>query len=234
MNDFNKQECKPFIDPLDVNAYFSFMTSDNEPTTFYLDNSWGCTGINIGPLIKNGETITHLFLTPEQEPTALQYNREDYGRELVPNSGIDCIPGNQLSRIVSTQLLKDVNQTTNPIKGGGVYMFNADSNMFEPYDLQTFVNNTNATLADHTARINRLEQDLAALVEHVDQLEIFFRRWLNSIEDRIAPPAGCPSNARIMHGNINTYSDYTNSGSRQWGHFSHSLSTTIPNDMQFS
>ncbi len=234
MEDFNKQPCKPFIDPLDVDAYFSFMTAENEPTTLYLDTSWGCAGIDLKPLIKAGETITHLFLSPEEDPVSLQFNREDYGRELAPNSGIDCIHGDAISRIISMQLLKDVNQATNPVKNGNVYMFNGETKLFEPFNLQQFVDETNTTLANHESRIDRLEQDLAALVEHVDQLEIFFRRWLNSIEERIAPPAGCPSNARIMHGNINTYSDYTNSGSRQWGHFSHDLSQTIPNDMQFS
>lgn len=234
MEDFNHNECEPFIDPLKVNAYFSFMTSEAAPTNLYLDTSWGCTGIDLKPLIKNGETITHLFLSPEENPTALQYNREDYGRELVPNSGIDCIPGDSLSHIISTTLLKDVDQTKNPPVDGDVYIFNGDTNLFEPYNLKQFVNETNTTLANHETRIDRLEQDLAALKEHVDQLEIFFTRWLNSIEERIAPPPGCPTNARIVHGNINDYSDYTNSGSRAWGLFSHDLSTTIANDQQFS
>lgn len=166
-------------------------------------------------------------------PVSIQYNREDFGRDGAENGGVDCLHGDDISRIISMRLLKDVD-TSKPVVGGDVYMFNQTTNLFEPFNLQNYMDTTDATLANHEARISELEHGLAALIDHVDQLEIFFRRWLNDIEERIAPPPGCPSNARIMHGNINTYSDSTNSGSRQWGHFSHDLSTTITNDMQFS
>lgn len=234
MTDFYETTCNPFIDPANVDAYFKFnMDLNQAPTTLYLDSSWGCTGIDLKPLIQNGETITHLFLSPTAAPTSLQFNREDFGRDGAPNGGVDCIHGDDLSRIISMQLLKDVNQNL-PIKDGDVYMFNGTTNMFEPYPLKETINQINLTLQNHGSRITMLESNLAALIDHVDQLEIFFRRWLNSIEERIAPPPGCPANARIVHGNINDYSDYTNSGGRQWGLFSHDLSTTIPNDQQFS
>lgn len=234
MKDFYETKCNPFIDPANVNAYFKFSLDLNQaPTTLYLDSSWGCTGLDLEPLIKNGETITHLFLSPPDAPVSLQYNREDFGKDGAPNAGVDCIHGNELSRIISMQLLKDVNQNI-PISDGNVYIFNANTNLFEPYPLKQTINNINTQLANHASRISSLESNLAALIDHVDQLETFFRRWLNSIEERIAPPAGCPSNARIAHGNINLYSDYTNSGSRNWGLFTHDLSTTIPNDEQFA
>lgn len=234
MKDFYETQCNPFINPANVDAYFKFsLDLDRSPTSLYLDSSWGCTGIDLDPIIKNGETITHLFLSPPDAPISLQYNREDFGRDGAPNGGVDCIHGDDLSRIISMQLLKDVNQSL-PVKDGDVYMFNSTTNMFEPYPLKETINQINLTLQNHGSRITMLESNLAALIDHVDQLEIFFRRWLNSIEERIAPPPGCPSNARIVHGNINDYSDYTNSGGRQWGLFSHDLSTTIPNDQQFS
>lgn len=234
MKDFYEQTCNPFIDPANIDAYFKFSLDLNQaPTTLYLDSSWSCTGIDLKPLIQNGETITHLFLSPPDAPTSLQFNREDFGRDGAPNGGVDCIHGNNLSRIISMQLLKDVDQQT-LVKDGDVYIFNGNTNLFEPYPLKETINQINIKLQNHETRISSLESNLAALIDHVDQLEIFFRRWLNSIEERIAPPAGCPSNARIAHGNINLYSDYTNSGSRDWGLFTHDLSTTIPNDEQFA
>lgn len=234
MKDFYETNCNPFIDPANIDAYFKFSLGLNQaPTTLYLDSSWGCTGIDLSPLIKNGETITHLFLAPPSNPTSLQFNREDFGRDGAPNGGVDCIHGDDLSRIISMQLLKDVNQQT-PIKDGDVYIFNGNTNLFEPYPLKQTINKINTQLANHETRISSLESNLAALTDHVDQLEIFFRRWLNSIEERIAPPPGAPANVRIAHGNINDYSDHTNSGGREWGIFTHNPNETIPNDQQFS
>lgn len=234
MRDFYETTCNPFIDPNNVDAYFKFSMDLNQaPTTLYLDSSWGCTGIDLKPLIENGETITHLFLSPVDNPISLQYNREDFGRMGAANEGVDCINGDDLSRIISMQKLKDVAQKVG-ITDGDVYMFNQDEDLFEPYPLKSTIQKINDTLNNHESRIDQLESGLAALIEHVDQLEIYFRRWLNDIEARIAPPAGCPSNARIVHGNINLYSDYTNSGSRNSGLYSHNLSTTIANDEQFA
>lgn len=234
MKDFYETKCNPFIDPANIDAYFKFSLDLNQaPTTLYLDSSWGCTGIDLEPLIKNGETITHLFLSPVENPTSLQYNREDYGREGAPNGGVDCIHGDDLSRIISMQLLKDVDQNQQ-IKDGDVYIFNGNTNLFEPYPLKQTINQINLKLQNHETRISSLESNLAALIDHVDQLEIFFRRWLNSIEERIAPPPGAPANVRIAHGNINDYSDYTNSGSKDWGIFTHNPNSDIPNDQQFS
>lgn len=234
MKDFYETRCNPFIDPANVDAYFKFSLDLNQaPTALYLDSSWGCTGIDLEPLIKNGETITHLFLSPPDMPTSLQFNREDFGRDGAPNGGVDCIHGDDLSRIISMQLLKDVNQN-NSISDGDVYIFNGNTSLFEPYPLKQTINQINLKLQNHETRISSLESNLAALIDHVDQLEIFFRRWLNSIEERIAPPPGAPANVRIAHGNINDYSDYTNSGSKAWGIFTHDPNSDIPNDQQFS
>lgn len=234
MKDFYETKCNPFINPANIDAYFKFSLDLNQaPTTLYLDSSWGCTGIDLEPLVKNSETITHLFLSPPDMPTSLQFNREDFGRDGAQNGGVDCIHGDDLSRIISMQLLKDVNQN-NSISDGDVYIFNGNTNLFEPYPLKRTINQINLKLQNHETRISSLESNLAALIDHVDQLEIFFRRWLNSIEERIAPPPGAPANVRIAHGNINDYSDYTNSGSKDWGIFTHDPNTDIPNDQQFS
>lgn len=233
-SEFYETTCNPFIDPQNVDAYFRFeLNLEEAPTTLYLDSSWGCTGVDLGPLIKNAETITHLFLSPVEDPTSLQYNREDYGRDGAPNGGVDCIHGDELSRIISMQLLKDVDQSK-PVKDGDVFIFNENTGLFEPYPLKETITNIYNQLNNHETRISSLEVNLSALIDHVDQLEIFFRRWLNDIEARIAPPPGCPANARIVHGNINDYSDWTNSMGREWGLFSHDLSQTIPNDQYFA
>lgn len=108
--------CK--IDAWDVDAYFDLQLTPADSTILTLDNSWGPTSVDLAPAIKAGETITHLLLTD----SALQYNREDYGRDGAENGGVDCINGDNLSKIISMKYLKDVGG--NAPTGGDVYMFN--------------------------------------------------------------------------------------------------------------
>lgn len=237
--DLNHDPCAT-ISANKVDAYFTFGTSEENDTTIYLDNSWGCAAIDLEPIIKNGETITTMFLTPKDLPTSLQFNREDYGRDYAADGGVDCIHGDDLSRIISMQLLKDVDQTK-PIKNGYVYMFNGTTNLFEPFDLKTFYDQTQATLANHESRIDDLEAGLQALAEHVEQLRIYFQRLIDAldnrvsiIEEKITPPAGTPSNARIVHGNINVYGDCGSGTSKSWGIYSHSPNTNVTNDQMFA
>lgn len=253
---FHRTEC-PQIDALEVNAYFNLDLDEINSNLLKLDTSWGCTVADLSPLIKNNETITTLFITPEG---SLQYNREDYGKEGAPNGGVDCISGKELSHIVSMQYLKDVDQTQ-VIQDGCVYIYKSDDNLFEPHDLAGFESNTNAELtaikasvtnltgvvnsvqntmtlltqratndetkiAANTANIATLQSQVANLQSQVTSI----LSRLSSIEAQIARPAGVPTNTRLVYGNINYLSDYTNTGSTATGIYSHNPANKVTND----
>lgn len=118
----------------------------------------------------------------------------------------DCISGDDLSRIISLTKLKDVDQNTPPTNGD-VYIYR--DGKWYAFNLQSFVDNVNNTIDNINASIT-------------------------NILNRIAPPEGIPNNARIMYGNINIYSDYTNNNVRDWGVFAHSTSNDIANDEYFA
>lgn len=118
----------------------------------------------------------------------------------------DCISGDDLSRIISLTKLKDVDQNTPPTNGD-VYIYR--DGKWYTFNLQSFVSNVNNAIDNINASIT-------------------------NILNRIAPPEGIPGNARIMYGNINIYSDYTNNNVRNWGVFAHSTSNDIANDEFFA
>lgn len=256
---FETQPC-PSIDPLDVNAYFELSLDPVDTQLLKLDTSWGCTAVDLAPALHLGETITHLFLTPEDNPTSLQYNREDYGIDGAPNGGVDCITGNELSRIISLRLLRDVSQTK-VVKDGDMLVWNGVTELFEPYNIMDFIKQTNITLERHEGdismlqstvttiqndvtdlkrrvtnvenRLDAVETDLTALKQRVTNLETTMGDVLNRltrIEALLERPAGVPTNTRLVWGNINYLSDYTNSNNYNWGLYTHNPNSLIPND----
>lgn len=256
---FTQTPC-PKIDPWDISASFELSLDPINPAMLNLETSWGCTKVDLTPAVKTAETITHLFLSPEAAPTSLQFNREDYGREGVEDGGVDCIHGDDLSRIISMTLLKDVTQLKE-ISDGMVYMWNGLTNLFEPWDLKTFATNTNSTLELHTGYINNLQSDVASLrndltllTKRVTNLEArmttaeanitnLLQRMttaedninnimnrLGAIENAIYNWSGDKSTP-IARGNINAYGDPTNSNSHAKGIFTHSPNTNVTGDI---
>lgn len=213
LEEFNQTPCDK-IDAKCVNAYVTPELDPLDPTRLLIDSSWGTEGVDLTPAVKAAETVTTLKLAPTDTPLYLQFDRED-GEH-------DCIYGDDLSRIISMTLLKDVDQD-NVIEDGGVYMYDGDTNTFKPFDLQTFVNNTNA-------RITVLEGAVSNLQTAVNNLTTM----VNAHELKLTPPAGSPDNVKVAFGNINLYSDNSNSQLRTSGLYTHDLSTTIPNDEYFA
>lgn len=216
---FNRKECE-LIPGVKVNAYTDLYLDPENPTGIILDTTWGLSKVDLKSIVKAGETITHLYLAPENNPEGLCYEKED--------GTTDYIPGDELSRIISMTLLKDVDQTK-PIGGGKVYMYNSTTNKFEPYDLQTFVNNTNQHLTNIDNTLTNLQNQITALGTRVSNLE----NRMNAIEGAIYNWAN-DKTTKIPRGNINIISDYTNSDNRNWGIFTHSTSNIIPNDEFFA
>lgn len=229
LEELNHNQCDG-IDPQNMNVYLSLMLDQDNPSILELDSSWGSTCVDLSPAVNAGETITHLFLTD----SALQYNREDYGKEGAENAGVDCIEGDALSRIISMQFLKDVSQTQ-PIQNGYVYMYN--NGLFSPFDLQTFVDQTNQAIASLNSAVNNLKSQVSALQSQVNSLDNRITNNSNAIQQIlavIAKPQGIPSNTRLVWGNVDLYSDYTNTDNRSWGLYTHSTSNDINNDLMFS
>ena len=183
IDEFNINECKR-IDPNCINAYVDFHLDPDSPTGLCLDTSWGGACLDLTSIVKAAETCTSLYLSPEENPNCLVYEGEcdNY-----------CINGDDLSRIISMTKLKDVDQTTPP-SNGDVYIFN--NGKFYTFDLQTFVNNT-------TAQITNLQNAVNNLLTPVNTIETQIRPIVNRFEEF----TNVPSNAKIMLGNINLYSD---------------------------
>lgn len=173
IDDFYRKECEK-IDPNCVDAYTSFTLNEDDGTTLCLDTSWGGDCIDLKEVIKAGETVTSLELSPEDDPECLKFNRED--------GGADCIHGDDLSKIISMAKLKDVDLGTGATNGdvliyrnGKWYTFNLDS------------------------ALGGLNNELIVLRAEIDRLKQILNYW--------EIPDGLPSDAKIMLGNINLYSD---------------------------
>lgn len=178
--DFNRIEDCDKIDPLCIDAYFDYKLDPDNPTGLCIHTPWGGDCLDLESIVKAGETLTTLYLSPEEDPNCLIYE---------PERGDNiCIHGDDLSRIISMQYLKDVSQTTPP-SDGIVYMYNETTNLFEPYDLKTTIGNINTAIQNINATLSNHENRLHA------------------IELKLTPPADAPDNVKVVFGNINEYSD---------------------------
>lgn len=201
IEDFNRKECC-LIPGAKVNAYVDISLDPENPTGIILDSTWGTIKLDLLSIVKAGETVTHLRLTD----TGLCYEREDGETEF--------ISGDDLSRVISMHLLKDVDQTTPP-SNGIVYMYNDNTNLFEPFDLQTFVDTTNHAIQVINARIQQVENRVSAI-------ENAIYNWDGD------------KNTKIPRGTLNIYGDITNTNSHADGIFSHDPNTDETNDLYFS
>lgn len=204
IDEFYRKECDK-LDARCVNAYLELKLDQDNPVNLILDNPWNETSVDLTDAIKAGETVTHLFLTPDcGDPVSLQYNPE--------RGEPDCITGDALSQIISMHLLKDVDQETAP-QDGDVYIYN--NGKFYTFNL------TDALTALETRLGNRIDSLLSQIT---------------NINNILAKPQGIPDNTKLVWGNINLISDYTNNNVLDWGLYTHSTdpSFDIPNDEMFS
>ena len=179
--DFNRIDDCDKIDSNCIDAYVDFDFDPDSDTGICLHTSWGENCLDLTDIVKAAETCTTLYLSPEEDPNCLVYE---------PECGDNiCIHGDDLSRIISMQYLKDVDQETPP-SDGIVYIYNSQTNLFEPYDLKTTITNINTAIQN----IN------ATLSNHENRLQ--------TIEEKLTPPANTPEDARVLFGNINILSDY--------------------------
>lgn len=187
---FNRKDCEK-IDANCVNAFVDFKLDPENPTGICLDTSWGGDCLDLTNIVKEAETCTSLYLSPVNDPNCLVYEGECENF---------CITGDELSRIISMHLLKDVDQTTPPVNGD-IYIYR--DGMFYTFNLQEFIDDVNNALSQIRAQITNL-------TNRVNNHET----RITKIENDIAPilarwelPAGVPEDAKILLGNINLYSD---------------------------
>ena len=202
IDQFYRKECNK-IDARCVNAYLELKLDEENPVNLILNSPWEQTSVDLTDAVKAAETVTHLFLTPDcGEPLSLQYNPE--------RGDPDCITGDELSRIISMHLLKDVDQETAPVNGD-VYIYK--DGKFYAFNLTQALTNISDGL---NAVINQLRQRIV------------------NLETMLVRPQGIPDNTKIVWGNINLISDYTNSDNRNWGLYTHNKDNNIANDESFA
>lgn len=182
IEDFNRIEACNKIDPLCIDAYTDFDFDPNSDTGICLDTPWGGNCLDLTNIVKAAESCTTLYLSPDEDPNCLVYEKEDRCGDN------DCIHGDDLSRIISMQYLKDVTQETPP-SDGIVYMYNSETNLFEPYDLKTTI------------------QDINTAIQNINQTLNNHENRLRVIEAKLTPPSDAPDNVKVVFGNINDYSD---------------------------
>lgn len=199
------RECDK-IPGVDVAAYADIVLDPENPTGIALDSTWGYNRLDLESVVKAGETVTHLELAPTNNPTVLRYFKED--------GGIDCIPGDELSRIISMQLLKDVDQTQ-PIQNGAAYVYNETTGKFEPFEIVS-------ALGDINTVINRLSTRITNLENRLSDIEAIIPFWPSD------------KTMKLARGTINLYSDYTNTNDKTDGLFTHDKSVDKTNDELFS
>lgn len=212
--DFNRIEDCDKIDAKCIDAYLDYTWTQDDPTVLCVQSSWGGDCIDLTELVKSAESCTTLYLSPDEDPNCLVYEPEDKCGDNI------CIPGDALSRIISMQLLKDVDQSTT-MSDGDVYIYNGETNMFEPYDLKTAIDNINIAI-----------DALEATFTNIDNR-------IKKIEETLTPPSDLPEGAKVSWGNINLYSDHNAvidangnvvSLDKNHGLYTHNLSTNAPED----
>ena len=179
--DFNRIEDCDKIDSQCIDA-FSSLTLD-EDGILCVETSWDKQCIDLAQAVKDYVSCTSLYLSPEDNPNCLVYEKEERCGDN------DCIHGDDLSRIISMQYLKDVAQTGEEPEDGIVYMYNEQTHLFEPYDLKTTITNINTA------------------IQNINQTLANHERRLQVIEEKLTPPADAPANVKVVFGNINDYSD---------------------------
>lgn len=182
VSDFNRIDDCNKIDAQCIDAYTDFSFDPDSDTGICLHTPWGGDCLDLTEIVKNAESCTTLYLSPDDAPNCLVYEPEEKCGDNI------CIHGDDLSRIISMTKLKDVSQT-DPILDGNVYIYNGTTGKFEPYDLKTTIDNINSAIQNINAAISNLSNRMAV------------------VEAKLTPPADAPEDVKVVFGNINEYSD---------------------------
>lgn len=215
--DFNRIDDCEKIDPNCIDAFVEFNLNPENETSICVSSSWGGACIDLYDIVKAAESCTTLYLSPEDNPNCLVYEKEERCGDN------DCIDGDDLSRIISMRYLKDVTQETLP-SDGIVYMYNGETNLFEPFDLKSILGDINTAITNLNATFNNINNRI------------------RNLELMLTPPEGAPDDVKVAFGTINLYSDHNaainGSGAvtsldKTHGLYTHSLNTNAAEDEIF-
>ena len=213
--DYNYKDCER-IDGRKVNAYVDAHLNEKNPLELDVETTWGDSVVNLSEAVKGAETVTRM----ELGSNAIEYFAED--------GHVDCIYGDDLSRIISMHLLKDVDITVPP-KNGDVYMYDGNTNQFKTFNLQDFMDNIEQKFITMNARINNLEGRVTSLETRVNNVE-------NKVSDieGIIPFWPSDKTTKLARGDINLISDPSNTNNKAHGLFTHDKSTDLYADEYFA
>lgn len=200
--EFNYKECEK-IDGQLVNAYVDAHLNPENPVELQIESTWGDPTVDLTDAVKAAETVTHM----ELGSNAIEYFSED--------GHVDCIYGDDLSRIISMQLLKDVDITTPPADGD-VYIYDGSKDKFVTFNLKTWMGD----IADQITNMNSVINNL--------------RGRIQVLEETLTPPANIPEGCKVAWGNINNYGDYTNTNLKTSGIYTHDPTVNVNNDQYFA
>lgn len=199
--EYNYKDCEK-IDGRMVNAYIDSHLNVENPVELVIESTWGDSFVDLTDAVKAAETVTYM----ELGSNAIQYVGED--------GHVDCIYGDDLSRIISMQLLKDVDQNTAPVDGD-VYIYDGNTNTFKTFNLQQYMDSVGDNVTNLNAQINAL------------------KNRVTNLEQLLTKPANIPSDAKVAWGNINVYTDYTGADLKTSGIYTHDPTTNKTNDAFF-
>lgn len=199
---FNYKDCEK-LDGRLVNAYVEAHLNKEDLSDLVIETSWGDSVVDLTYAVRAAETVTSLDLSEN----ALEYIAED--------GHVDCIYGEDLSRIISMQLLKDVDTDVAPTNGDA-YIYDENKQKFVTFNLSQALGSLTDTVTNFNSVINNLRSRIVTL------------------EEKTTPPENAPSDVKIAFGNINNYGDYTNANLRTSGIYTHDPTQTVPNDQYFS
>lgn len=199
--EFNYKDCEK-IDGRMVNAYVEAHLDNENPVNLVVETTWGDSIVDLTDAVKAAETVTHM----ELGSNAIEYFAED--------GHVDCIYGDDLSRIISMQLLKDVDITVPPVDGD-VYIYDGNTNKFKTFNLAQALDTISGNITNIMGDINNL------------------KNRVTTIEQTLIKPDNVPADVKIAWGNINDYADYTGANLKTSGIYTHDPTIDKTNDEFF-
>lgn len=171
ISDFNQIDKCDMISPDCIDAEMRLEQSGD--TTICMYTSWGDACVDLEEIVKNAETCTTLYLSPDENPNCLVYE---------PECGDNiCITGDELSRIISMTKLKDVDQSVT-FANGDVLVYDGTSHTFKTYNLGNFLTNYDTTMNNLNNRITQILNKLTPPADAPNNVSVVFGN-INSYAD---------------------------------------------------
>lgn len=258
--DFFQKDCEK-IDAKCVNAFTEISLNPDEPTLLTESSSWNDTTVDLTPAVKAAETLTTLKLAPENNPQYLEYIGEDGEPQCIHGDDLSRIismtklkdvdqttppvagdvylyDGNKFVTFNITNAISNLNNLINQL-GNRITGLEAitDNHTNQINDLRSRMTTAETNITNLGNRMFTAEGNITNLTTRMGTAEgniTNLQGRVSTIETTLAKPANAPSGIKVAWGNINLYSDNTNTGLKTSGLYTHDLNTNITNDERFS